>query len=75
MNYRFLVAADFTVKIKIPLNPPLIKGDFFNPPFLKGGRGIFYQPQIFRLLILGLWPENKRAQAPRLCSLLIMPAM
>jgi hypothetical protein len=31
----------FTVKTKIPLNPPLEKGDFLNPLFQKGAGGIF----------------------------------
>jgi hypothetical protein len=36
-----MVATGFTVKSKIPLNPPLIKGDL-KPPFLeKEGKGGF----------------------------------
>ena len=30
----------FSLKPQIPLNPPLLKGDF-NPPFEKGGQGGF----------------------------------
>ena len=40
------VAADFTVKIKIPLNPPLLKGDFKTPPLKKGGRGDFHSLRV-----------------------------
>ena len=38
-----MVAADATVKNKIPLNPPFSKGDF-KPPFAKGGQGGFFIP-------------------------------
>ena len=31
-----------TVKNQIPLNPPLLKGDFNPRPFEKGGQGGFH---------------------------------
>jgi len=36
--------AGFIVKDQIPLNPPLLKGDFNTPPLEKGGRGDFHLP-------------------------------
>ena len=36
------VAAGFTVKNQIPLNPPLLKGDFKTPPLKKRVGGIFH---------------------------------
>jgi len=34
-----MVFRSLAVKTKIPLNPPLKKGDFLSPPFLRGFRG------------------------------------
>jgi hypothetical protein len=34
-----IMTEDFILKSQIPLNPPLLKGDFKNPPLKKGGRG------------------------------------
>jgi hypothetical protein len=42
------VIANFSVENQsfiIPLNPPLEKGDFFYPPFLKVGRGDYEEYQ------------------------------
>jgi hypothetical protein len=38
---NIFIAAGFAVETKIPLNPPLLKGDFPTPPLEKGGRGDF----------------------------------
>ena len=32
----------FTVKTQIPLNPPLLKGDFTTPLWKRGAGGIFH---------------------------------
>jgi hypothetical protein len=39
---QFMVAAGFTVKTQIPLNPPLLKGDFTTPLWKRGAGGIFH---------------------------------
>ena len=43
------VAAGFTVKTKIPLNPSFLKGDFNLPPLKNGGRGDFSSPLMRQL--------------------------
>ena len=37
-----LAAAGFTIKNQSPLNPTLSKGDFLNPPLIKGVGGVVY---------------------------------
>jgi hypothetical protein len=62
------MAAGFTGKNQIPLNPPLLKGDFNTPLWKRGAGGIFIAGG-WQISAISVWLTP--AQARRLCHRLI----